>query len=270
MVFVASVANPCGPAGLIVKFANAYLAGCAEAREPWCSTCRPETTVSAAAVNGIGLLGNIGQLSNACFAAGTPLLTADRGQADRAVQGRRHGSLGPGGRPGGPGRCAAGGGSFGWARMVEGWRRRASDSHDPRASVLRRGQGLDEGRRVLAPATFSGAGGGRWTAIERVADTNEDSTVYNLRVEEYHTYFVGTRSWGFSDWTHNAEYGVPGSKFNPDGSPKDVFDQVAEIKAAQAEGKLIETTQKSEDIAEHWLDDLSRLTAEEIKRLFGF
>ena len=75
---------------------------------------------------------------------------------------------------------------------------------------------------------------------------------------------------GVFSLAHDAEYGVPGSKFNPDGSPKDVFDQVAEIKAAQAEGKLIETTQKSEDIAEHWLDDLSRLTAEEIKRLFGF
>ena len=45
-------------------------------REPWCSTSRPETTVSAA-LNGIGLLGNIGQLSRVCFAAGTPLLTPD-------------------------------------------------------------------------------------------------------------------------------------------------------------------------------------------------
>ena len=32
---------------------------------------------SRAALNGIGLLGNIGQLSRVCFAAGTPLLTPD-------------------------------------------------------------------------------------------------------------------------------------------------------------------------------------------------
>lgn len=28
--------------------------------------------------------------------------------------------------------------------------------------------------------------------------------VYNMRVEEYHTYFVGSAEWGFSVWVHNA------------------------------------------------------------------
>ena len=43
--------------------------------------------------------------------------------------------------------------------------------------------------------------------VEGVADSGEVTTVYNFRVAEYHTYFVGTAEWGFSVWTHNAEYG---------------------------------------------------------------
>jgi hypothetical protein len=35
--------------------------------------------------------------------------------------------------------------------------------------------------------------------------------VYNLRIAEYHTYFVGSAEWGFSVWTHNmcAKAAVP-------------------------------------------------------------
>jgi filamentous hemagglutinin len=29
------------------------------------------------------------------------------------------------------------------------------------------------------------------------------SKVYNMRIEEYHTFFVGSPTWGFSVWTHN-------------------------------------------------------------------
>jgi hypothetical protein len=44
--------------------------------------------------------------------------------------------------------------------------------------------------------------------VEAVTDLHEVATVYNLRVAEYHTYFVGSRAWGFSVWAHNAEYEV--------------------------------------------------------------
>jgi hypothetical protein len=44
---------------------------------------------------------------------------------------------------------------------------------------------------------------GRWVVVEEVLDTGEYATVYNVRVAEYHTYFVGTREWGFSVWAHN-------------------------------------------------------------------
>jgi hypothetical protein len=45
---------------------------------------------------------------------------------------------------------------------------------------------------------------GQAIAVERVAETREVATVYNVRVADYHTYFVGSREWGFSVWAHNA------------------------------------------------------------------
>jgi RHS repeat-associated protein len=45
---------------------------------------------------------------------------------------------------------------------------------------------------------------GRWVAVEGVEDTGAWATVYNLRVADHHTYFVGSGEWGFSVWAHNA------------------------------------------------------------------
>jgi hypothetical protein len=45
---------------------------------------------------------------------------------------------------------------------------------------------------------------GQWVTVEVVTDLREVATVYNLRVSDYHTYFVGSREWGFSVWAHNA------------------------------------------------------------------
>jgi len=44
---------------------------------------------------------------------------------------------------------------------------------------------------------------GQWVAVEDLLDTGEWETVYNLRVADYHTYFVGSREWQFSAWAHN-------------------------------------------------------------------
>ena len=43
----------------------------------------------------------------------------------------------------------------------------------------------------------------RASAVEDLLDTGEYETVYNLRVADHHTYFVGMREWGFSAWAHN-------------------------------------------------------------------
>ena len=41
---------------------------------------------------------------------------------------------------------------------------------------------------------------GHWRPVERVEDTRQVETVYNLRVADSHTYFVGCQEWSFSVW----------------------------------------------------------------------
>jgi intein/homing endonuclease len=48
-------------------------------------------------------------------------------------------------------------------------------------------------------------GGGHWTPVTDLLDTGEWETVYNFRIADYHTYFVGDDDWGFSVWAHNPE-----------------------------------------------------------------
>src|SRR5690606_424638 len=45
---------------------------------------------------------------------------------------------------------------------------------------------------------------GDWTEVEAVELTSFSQPVYNLRVADYHTYFVGREDWGFAVWVHNA------------------------------------------------------------------
>jgi YD repeat-containing protein len=45
---------------------------------------------------------------------------------------------------------------------------------------------------------------GRLLRIDAIHSTLQIATVYNLRVADYHTYFVGSDEWGFSVWAHNA------------------------------------------------------------------
>lgn len=42
------------------------------------------------------------------------------------------------------------------------------------------------------------------TKVDSVTTTARHETVYNVRVAEDHTYFVGDENWGFSVWVHNA------------------------------------------------------------------
>jgi len=46
---------------------------------------------------------------------------------------------------------------------------------------------------------------GPWLAVESVLDSGLLTTVYNFRVSNSHTYFVGTDAWGFAVWAHNAD-----------------------------------------------------------------
>ncbi|MFY7700479.1 MAG: polymorphic toxin-type HINT domain-containing protein, partial [Burkholderiaceae bacterium] len=47
---------------------------------------------------------------------------------------------------------------------------------------------------------------GKLVEIESIGSTGEVTTVYNLRVADFHTYFVGGGLWGFDVWVHNAAY----------------------------------------------------------------
>ena len=47
---------------------------------------------------------------------------------------------------------------------------------------------------------------GRPIAIDAIRVTDRLITVYNLRVADFHTYFVGGKLWQFDAWVHNANY----------------------------------------------------------------
>lgn len=44
----------------------------------------------------------------------------------------------------------------------------------------------------------------QWLQVDSVASTGVCSTVYNIRVVDWHTYFVGGANWGFAVWVHNS------------------------------------------------------------------
>src|SRR5262249_2852668 len=44
---------------------------------------------------------------------------------------------------------------------------------------------------------------GRWAVVAATRDSGEWATVYNLRVADHRTYFVGCPEWGFALWAHN-------------------------------------------------------------------
>jgi hypothetical protein len=55
---------------------------------------------------------------------------------------------------------------------------------------------LNPGDGVLTAA-------GTWVRVDEVFDTGEWQAVYNLRVADHHTYFVGDDGWGWAAWAHN-------------------------------------------------------------------
>lgn len=45
---------------------------------------------------------------------------------------------------------------------------------------------------------------GQWIPLDSKHLTDSIITVYNMRVAEDHTYFVGSPLWGFTVWAHNS------------------------------------------------------------------
>jgi serpin B len=44
---------------------------------------------------------------------------------------------------------------------------------------------------------------GKWFEVEQVVAAGERVPIYNFLVADHHTYFIGGKSWGFAVWTHN-------------------------------------------------------------------
>ena len=62
--------------------------------------------------------------------------------------------------------------------------------------------------KLLEPGDKLRSDDEEWIAVEAVTDSGEVTTVYNLRVAQYHTYFVGSRKWGFSVWRTISPYAL--------------------------------------------------------------
>jgi hypothetical protein len=172
-----------------------------------------EFATHAGANAGLGRLGSPAEagpfaLGSNCFVAGTPLLTPQGARpvecfhtGDMILSRAQH-------DPDGPIEAKVVENVF--VRVASIWVLQV------REQVIRttcehpfyvRGQGW-RCTQELKPADQLLSHDGQWVAVEAVAETGEVTTVYNLRVANHHTYFVGCEGWGFSVWAHNAEYTI--------------------------------------------------------------
>jgi RHS repeat-associated protein len=74
----------------------------------------------------------------------------------------------------------------------------------------------------LIPGDHLRSHDGRWPVVDSVKDEQEEARVYNVSVEDSHTYFVGCDEWGFSVWAHNTSAGgspKPAQNFRPPTNP---------------------------------------------------
>jgi hypothetical protein len=78
---------------------------------------------------------------------------------------------------------------------------------------------------------------GQWVPVEEAYATGEYAAVYNLRLADFHTYFVGSEDWGFSVWAHNANCWNDFQSKN-----KGKFSSSTEAAAVWADQKTIKTT----------------------------
>ncbi len=125
----------------------------------------------------------------------------------------------------------------------------------PQHPVYKAGHGWAAAGR-LRPGDWLVSHEGRAVLVERVTEAREGATVYNLEVEDFHTYFVGTSAWGFSVWAHNAaDYTITqqGDKWvvvdakgdvkytspeaDPTAAETDAQNKAAEFNKAKAEAK---------------------------------
>jgi intein/homing endonuclease len=145
------------------------------------------------------------ELDGACFVTGTPLLTPD---GAKPIEELKEGDLVLSRNefdPTGPVEAR---------RVLQTFRRSASIWHvHVRGRVIGTTKEhpfyvLGKGWRAAGELEVGDlflSQDGQWVVVEDLLDTGEVRRVYNVRIADYHTYFVGSREWGFSVWAHNAE-----------------------------------------------------------------
>ena len=151
---------------------------------------------------GGGILG--GMIDPVCFAAGTPVLTPE---GTKAIEQIKVGDLVlslPEDDPNGPVV----------AKRVEEVFERSSVLFDLHVGgkLIRttaehpfyvQGKGWTAAKSLVSGDLLR-SHDGQWVPVESTCDSGEIAPVYNMRVEDFHTYFVGSAEWGFSIWVHNA------------------------------------------------------------------
>ena len=147
---------------------------------------------------------NTSQLLKSCFAAGTPLLTAGGFKLIETITTLDLVLAAPENDPTAPPQLRRVMEVFHttaalWDLRVGGKLIRTTAEHP----FYVRGKDWVPAKELL-PGDLLMSHDGQWTPVESVADSGEEAPVYNLRVEGYHTYFVGSPEWGFSVWAHNA------------------------------------------------------------------
>ncbi len=88
------------------------------------------------------------------------------------------------------------------------------------------GQGWTAAGALQAGDWLSTMSGG-WAAVEEVFDTGCYETVYNVRVTQDHTYFVGSEDSAFAIWAHNAECAVSIDKKGTQKKLGDLYTEIA-------------------------------------------
>ncbi len=149
------------------------------------------------------MLGNVATILKACFAAGTPLLTLEGSEYIENIREGDYVLTRDENDPDGPVVARQVEEVFTsyakiWHVHVGGQVIRTTAEHP----FWVRGKGWTAGWELRVGDELS-SHDGRWTAVEDLLDTGEWETVYNVRVAEHHTYFVGGEIWGFAIWSHN-------------------------------------------------------------------
>ena len=142
-----------------------------------------------------------------CFAKGTPVLTPE---GEKSIEELKPGDLvlsRSEGDPDGPIEAKVIEETFGGESElldlnIDGQVIRAT----PRHPFFVKDRGWTEAGE-LKPGDLLATDLSSWKKLQNVSSSGQVEPVYNFRVADHHTYFVGKESWGFAVWTHNSCFG---------------------------------------------------------------